>query len=443
MGTQMDITYCAGWDPQARQPVGAMSEDRARERDSAGQPYAVLLGAGGRRRALLQVSWEDHYLGVFLFDDQERRARSWDYRELTTGLLHLRGYEEWRHTSADEPEFPERGWHFTLTSTPGDEGVDVVLDDGGSLHTSRDLAEHHRTLRRAEFGDWSAYADGRMLGLDADGELTFAPAACAEQPGPPTVPWSVPKGLRPQHLDALFTPGSRFADADMGPATVTAPRTAGVLRLPTGSVIAADPATLGTRDEPFTVPVPPGEYPVLIATAEWDGEGWGESTAALLRVLDGPTTSWELAVRPGQDPRLLGEGQFYGFGVDTGMGAFLDAAGRDALTAACKDGCEEGETTAPGTDANLIAFHSGRGDGAYPVWIGRTVDGEVSCLVADMLVLHGARPLPPTPPDTTAFLSPPPPEDSPRPRPGSPGDSAEAVAALIAGVADFSKRLRR
>jgi hypothetical protein len=47
--------------------------------------------------------------------------------------------------------------------------------------------------------------------------------------------------------------------------------------------------------------------------------------------------------------------------------------------------------TAPVTDpesgANLIASHSGWGDGSYPVWIGRSADGEVACFVADMLLL--------------------------------------------------------
>ncbi|MGW7468612.1 hypothetical protein ACWGJT_29115 [Streptomyces xantholiticus] len=65
MRTQIEVVHCAGWNPQTRLPVGAMSEDRARERDKAGEPYAVLLGGGGRQRALFQVSWRDHYLGLF------------------------------------------------------------------------------------------------------------------------------------------------------------------------------------------------------------------------------------------------------------------------------------------------------------------------------------------------------------------------------------------
>ncbi|WP_159667103.1 DUF4241 domain-containing protein, partial [Streptomyces mexicanus] len=242
---------------------------------------------------------------------------------------------------------------------------------------------------------------------------------------------------------ALFTPGSRFAHPHFGTAVVTAPEPAGVLRLPTGSVVAADPGTLGEDDEPFTVRVPPGEYPVVIATMEWEGKGWGDNTAALLRITDEPTVSWELAVRPGQDPRLLGEGEFYGFGVDTGMGAFLDAAGREGLAEAFEDRLEPGEATDPRTGTNLIAYHSGMGDGSYPVWIGRSAAGEVTCLVADMLILHHARPLPPTAPDTTTFRFPATVQDTPGPHePGTAGEAAAYIAALITEVADFNESLR-
>lgn len=43
--------------------------------------------------------------------------------------------------------------------------------------------------------------------------------------------------------------------------------------------------------------------------------------------------------------------------------------------------------TDPESGANLIAFHSGWGDGSYLVWIGRSADGQVACFVADMLLL--------------------------------------------------------
>ncbi|MEU9476339.1 DUF4241 domain-containing protein [Streptomyces sp. NPDC048191] len=44
----------------------------------------------------------------------------------------------------------------------------------------------------------------------------------------------------------------------------------------------------------------------------------------------------------------------------------------------------------PATGTDLIAHRSGRGDGTYPVWIGRVADGGVACFVADLLILRGA-----------------------------------------------------
>ncbi|MEU8583066.1 DUF4241 domain-containing protein [Streptomyces abikoensis] len=58
-----------------------------------------------------------------------------------------------------------------------------------------------------------------------------------------------------------------------------------------------------------------------------------QTTAAMLAVGSRrPSATWEPVLLPGQEPRLLGDGQYYGcFGVDSGTGAFLDIAARDAL----------------------------------------------------------------------------------------------------------------
>ncbi len=118
--------------------------------------------------------------------------------------------------------------------------------------------------------------------------------------------------------------------------------------------------------------------------------------AARLAVRDLPVESWEMALTTGQDPRALPDTGFYGFNGDAGMGCFYDTSAADffahqprgwlgqsdlprlAFTAPASD---------PGSSANLIAYHSGRGDGSYPVWIGRSADGEVACFVADMQLM--------------------------------------------------------
>ncbi|MEU8364208.1 hypothetical protein AB0C27_50150 [Nonomuraea sp. NPDC048882] len=76
--------------------------------------------------------------------------------------------------------------------------------------------------------------------------------------------------MRPRNLEALFIPGSRLASGDGRVALITEPAYTGRLRLPTGSVIAADPFFLIGAD-PFTVTVTPGDHAVLIASMRWEG----------------------------------------------------------------------------------------------------------------------------------------------------------------------------
>ena len=42
---RLEISYCEGWDPQARRAVGPVSRARAAARDQAGEQYAVMLHA--------------------------------------------------------------------------------------------------------------------------------------------------------------------------------------------------------------------------------------------------------------------------------------------------------------------------------------------------------------------------------------------------------------
>jgi hypothetical protein len=107
---------------------------------------------------------------------------------------------------------------------------------------------------------------------------------------------------------------------------------------------------------------------------------------------------------------MLGDEEFYGFGVDAGMACLVDAAAAGHLIAIANDDdryddtyvaatatgdLDEGiELTDPASGANAFAFSSGWGDGAYPVWIGRTSGGDVACFVADMLMFNRAAILP-------------------------------------------------
>ena len=170
-------------------------------------------------------------------------------------------------------------------------------------------------------------------------------------------------------------------------------RPAGFLRLPTGRLVAADPSWVADAERlrvvAYTVPVKPGRYPLTLALA-------GPLVAAArLTVADEPIDRWEMALRPGEDPSTLKPGEAFNVGVDTGTVLMFDAA---ALPAFARRSEQEedfaevpderpAEVTDPASGANGIAFHSGMGDGGYPVWIGRTRDGAVGCFLVDLALL--------------------------------------------------------
>src|SRR5436309_8977969 len=87
------------------------------------------------------------------------------------------------------------------------------------------------------------------------------PVAVTPSAGPPTA-------LYPSAAADLFRPGTRHR-LETGEVAVAEVLPAGVLRLPTGRLVAVDPSWLsGGRPPgigPFTVTVPPGGYPLTLA----------------------------------------------------------------------------------------------------------------------------------------------------------------------------------
>jgi Protein of unknown function (DUF4241) len=182
--------------------------------------------------------------------------------------------------------------------------------------------------------------------------------------------------------------------------------------MPSGGLIACDPTCIDVSEQvmpdtyrethqPFTATVAPGEYPVLLSLFRWVDDAPGpREAAAKLAVSDERIASWEMALRPGEDPRILPDQGFFGFGVDRGTACFFDALAAPAMARLTRDFvlgyAATAELTDPQSGANLIAFHSGWGDGSYPTWVGRTASGEVACFIADMLLFDSVVPDPGT-----------------------------------------------
>ena len=206
-------------------------------------------------------------------------------------------------------------------------------------------------------------------------------------------------------LDRLLTAGSRYADDTFG--YLIEPHRLTDAVLPTGQIVGCDPLVSAADATPFTVTVPPGTYPVwawvaVLRDPEVDTDLDHRRVAALqLVVVDEPAARWELALGPGQDTTVLKGDEFFGYGVDAGMGTLADVVALRAMSTWDQDRVEEVyiidlpwapvpgvivAVTDEATGANVVSTMSGWGDGAYPTFIGYTADGRVASFVTDFLV---------------------------------------------------------
>lgn len=192
----------------------------------------------------------------------------------------------------------------------------------------------------------------------------------------------------------------------------------GELSVPTGEIIACDPLAGCFHAQPFTRKVKPGRYPVTICVAKTEESG-ERYAVAKLDFSQTKAKRWELAIMEGQDINILKEDQFFGFGVDAGLGCFMDAKTKhfynefddefmkdhpgsniyDDLFAEefKKNARDQNDPHDIGDwlnfhlpnkpDMNVIMFHSGYGDGSYPSYWGVTESGDICSLIIDFMVL--------------------------------------------------------
>ncbi|MFC3691276.1 DUF4241 domain-containing protein [Chenggangzhangella methanolivorans] len=189
-------------------------------------------------------------------------------------------------------------------------------------------------------------------------------------------------------------------DAEALKERMIAPKAIGDLVAPTGRIIAADPL-VNPDHPPFGRTVAPGSYPVTLFFAQ-------ERVAlAMLRLAPGKIARWRIATTPGQDARKLKDGEIFGYGVDAGLGSFMDHEavramrwrGRETKCDNYYDCVLADELAANNDDyamhlpmkdedANVAVFSSGWGDGFYATYWGEDESGQALALVTDFGVLE-------------------------------------------------------
>ncbi|HEU5471268.1 MAG TPA: DUF4241 domain-containing protein [Actinophytocola sp.] len=398
--TLLRVMYCEGWDAERRAIAGRLATATARERDQRGEQYAFCVVEPDTERIgkVVEIAWQHHFARCWSLDEQGRRNRMVEYRNLDGRLFRLRS-AEWTYPDDECPEFDENRCDLIRT-THAPDGKTRHLERTNGESDVRNAKEDPAGLfgEAPRFGDWAGVIEAgpgvELVAADPDVEESATP------------PWRPVVPMRPDQADSYFQPGQRWTlrRRNSNPVVVTEVVPAGTVRTPSGRLVAADPSLLHDGLSGFEATVAPGEYPVELAMIRFVEDPSHERVAAAkLTVSSQPVVSWEHAAEPGEDPRLLDDDKYYGFVVDTGQACFADAEARDDLSdivnTALDDpdspicavwGAKAAELADPESGGSLVAFSSGWGDGMYPTWLGRTATGEVACFVTDLLILREA-----------------------------------------------------
>lgn len=171
----------------------------------------------------------------------------------------------------------------------------------------------------------------------------------------------------------------------------------GKLNIESGKMIACDPIMMHAA-EPFVQQFPVGRFPVQLAIAKIKTD----ERVAFSRILfsEEPVAKWEFALLPGQKQAPLDDTSFYGYGVDAGLGLFIDEKSNEAFNViANKDQTmwTYAFITRPDQhyratwqyslfnfdDHSLACFSTGWGDGHYGTYVGYDAKGNICRLLTD------------------------------------------------------------
>lgn len=373
-------TYALGWDDGL---VDVLTPMQARALDQAGDPYVAVLHAKGRAHAVVRVAWDERRAEIDVLDDAGEVTSREEFRVDDDGSLFLLRHIDGGPITAETSEL-----NVVRTVTYGRDGrAACELDDGGVFQTSGEIDRPHTD--RPGFGSWQdMLALAGIEGADLSG--TEAPPSLAVNDD--GARWVPGHPFRPGDLEAMFTPGARAQEA--GDPVEIEVVDAGEVKLSSGVLLATDPGyltqALPAWEGPLTARVAPGSYPVQLSIAQNLANDWGTVAGARIIVSDKPVVSWELGLREAQHEIDLGDGEFYGLGVDTGVASFTDVEAVSSVADPAQEvsaALDDWHGTVD--DGALVMWHAGYGDGSYPVWVGRDADGAVAAFVADMLVLDG------------------------------------------------------
>lgn len=236
----------------------------------------------------------------------------------------------------------------------------------------------------------------------------------------PTVEWMKKYETIKEKLACKIDLDTYFTEKLIGNMTVDV-LDIGTVHFPTGKIFACDPLVELEDTLPFLQTIPAGSYPVQICVAP--SEKYGDRYACVKVVVsDKRPVRYELGMIGNEElDEELDEDEYFGFGVDAGMGCIADIRTQEVFKAYWAKRLEEDPDidpyndlfcdlleenakthpkyqrgygdwlnwTVPDTDFNLPVFASGWGDGCYPVYFGYDESGEVCAVYVHFIDIEG------------------------------------------------------
>jgi hypothetical protein len=179
----------------------------------------------------------------------------------------------------------------------------------------------------------------------------------------------------------------------------------GNVSLPSGKVVVRDPlVSLNANQSPYFIQAPKGDFPVTIAVVK--SEDWGDRYSVVkVEFTKEKPVIYREALMGIEELEGITEDDYFGFGVDAGLGCITDAEvlpfvdkfidGTDVdnvyddyfaeiFAQSYKDHPnnqrEAGDWinwTVPNTNYQIPMFASGFGDGSYPVYFAYDANGDI------------------------------------------------------------------
>ncbi|VXD15095.1 conserved hypothetical protein [Planktothrix serta PCC 8927] len=205
------------------------------------------------------------------------------------------------------------------------------------------------------------------------------------------------------NLTQAFQPGYWFqTPLDHDPERVTySVQTIGELVLTSGKIVVCDPLVAINPHLCLTQPLAAGRYQVQLSIATFHDQKEQRVACAMLVIRDQPAVKWELAASfPGD--------QEWAYPMNSGTGCFMDGEVAQRLSDLSEQEFEDyydrldqaldqtyidtwdwaNFCLDESTGLNIIAFHSGWGEGCYPAYWGYDQQGNLVCLVTDFRLLQ-------------------------------------------------------